>query len=714
MRLRWLLRLVGAFLIVAVVTPVTSAVVALGTLVFVPLPATLPQAEPGLESRISHVLDKDGNEIAIFREFETSITVQPTDIPAVLKQAVISAEDRGFYSHGGIDIRGTLRALWADVRSGQRLQGGSTITQQYARLAYEEIGTERTISRKIREAILAAQLDRAEDKEEILFSYLSRVYLGEGAYGVGAASETYFRKPVNQLTLSESALLAGLIPAPTRYSPRDHPEIAEQKRLLVLRAMFEEGYIDQPTHDAAVAEPLWLMVNGEPPGPATVVWPPIQQSTAYPFFTDYVRLWLSDRLPGCTRDSCPIIDGGGLVIETTLDADAQLAAQEEVSARLDGTDPGLEMALVAVEPPTGFVRAMVGGRDYYGVSQVNTAIRNRQTGSAFKPYVLATAFAQGLTPDKTYSGGEHTVGEHTFHNYGGGQYGTLALRNATWRSINTVYTRLIQDVGVQQTMEMATRVGVSMPAYDPGVYGLAVALGVIEITPLEMASAFGVFGNHGRRAAPTPVLKVTDFHGNVLIDNTMAAEQAEQVIDPVVADNVTDVLRGVLTDGTAAGKDIGRPAAGKTGTADDSANAWFVGYTPTLSTAVWMGFRDCGAGPQCAMRDIAGVRGPITGGSAPATVWQRFMRRALQGVEPTDFTEPAPIETVADAARRDARGGFDPGPRKRAAGTGEGGPYVYSLDPPPAVAPTTTSTSTPTSSTSSSTTSTTDGGGILD
>jgi penicillin-binding protein 1A len=711
--MRVLVRLVGAFLIVAVATPVAAATVALGTLVFAPLPATLPQAEPGLESRISHVLDKDGNEIAVFREFETSIAVHPEDIPAVVKQAVISSEDRDFYSHGGIDVRGTLRALWADVQSGHTVQGGSTITQQYARLAFEEIGTERTISRKIREAILAAQLDRAEDKEEILFAYLSRVYLGEGAYGVGAASETYFRKPVNELTLSEAALLAGLIPAPTRYSPRDHPDVAEQKRRLVLDAMLQEGYIDQPTHDAAAAETLWLMANGEPPGPATRVWPPVQQQTAHPFFTDYVRLWLSDHLPDCTRDSCPIIDSGGLVIETTLDPRAQQAAQEEVSARLDGTDPSLEMALVSVEPPTGFVRAMIGGRDYYGVSQVNTAIRNRQTGSSFKPYVLATAFAQGLTPDKTYSGALHTVGDHTFHNYGNARFGTLDLRTATWKSVNTVYTRLIEDVGVQQTMEMAARVGVSMPTYDPSVYGLAVALGVIEITPLEMASAFGVFGNHGRRAPPTPVLKVTDFAGNVLIDNSAAAERAEQVIEAVVADNVTDVLRGVLTNGTAAGRDIGRPAAGKTGTADDSANAWFVGYTPTLSTAVWMGYRDCGAGVECGMHDVAGVRGAVTGGSAPAIVWQRYMRRALQGVEATDFTEPAPIDSVADAAKRQARGGFDPGPRRRAAQTDGGGPYVYVLDPPPAVPPTTTSTTSPVSTTSSSSTSTTDGG-LLD
>ena len=702
--MRGFFRTVAALGIVGFLTPVVCAAVVLGTLVFLPLPATLPEVQPGLESRITHLLDADGNEIAVFREFETSIPVQPADIPQLLKDAVISTEDRGFYSHGGIDLRGTIRALWADVRQGGAVQGGSTITQQYVRLAFEEVGTERTISRKIREAILASQLDRQYPKDEILFGYLSSVYLGEGAYGVGAAAETYFRKPVSQLTLSEAALLVGVIPAPTVYSPRDNPEGAESKRQLVLGNMLSEGYIAQADYDAAIAQPLWLAANGAAPGPATVVYPPITQQSARPWFTDYVRRWLEVNLEGCAPGVCDAIYRGGLTVETTLDPRAQDAADAAVARMLEGTDPTLQMALVAVEPPTGFVRAMVGGHDFLA-NQVNTALgaagggTDRQTGSAFKPFVLATAFEQGIQPTTVYSGAPHDVsqpcgGQQVLGNYGGARYGSLPLRQATWNSVNTIFTRLILDVGVEQTMDLANRLGAGVPAYDPGVHCASVALGALESSPLHMASAFGVFANHGRRAEPTPVLRVIGPDGTVWIDNTEAQDEAEQVLAPEVADNVTDVLRGVLTDGTAAGKGIGRPAAGKTGTTENNRNAWFVGFTPGLSTAVWMGYLD----QSIELTRIRGVR-TVTGGTLPAQTWQRFMNDALEGVDPAEFDEPAPIPDVRDAARRSQRGGFDPG-RRRApdAGLAADG-FVEEEQAPTVSAPDTTTTTEPNSST---------------
>jgi len=273
---------------------------------------------------------------------------------------------------------------------------------------------------------------------------------------------------------------------------------------------------------------------------------------------------------------------------------------------------------------------------------------------------------------------------------------------------------------VRETFDMATRLGISMPAFDPAVstpnglidaanpatvYGLAVALGSVEASPLEMASAYAVFANHGRRAPPTPVLRVLGPDGEVLLDNTGAAEAATQVLAPEVADNVTDVLRGVLTDGTAAGRALNnRPAAGKTGTAQENANAWFVGYTPTLSTAVWFGYRDCGAGPQCKIQGVAGVRGPMTGGSAPARLWQRFMNRALDGVPVTEFAEPAPIPDVRDQALRDLRGGFDPGPSRRPSSLATEG-WIENAAPPHAVVPETTTSTSSTSTTSPASTS---------
>jgi membrane peptidoglycan carboxypeptidase len=248
------LRSVAAFLIVSVFTPITCVIVIFGALVLLPLPATLPEPKPILESDVNHVLDVDGNEIAVYKHFETYIKVEPQDIPQVVKDAVVAAEDKNFYEHGGIDIGSTIRAFLDDVQNRSAVQGGSTITQQYVKNAFTT--GERTLGRKIREAILASQLDRLKSKDEILYDYLSTIYFGEGAYGVGAAAQTYFRVPTPQLTLSQSALLASVIPAPSRYSPRVNPDLAEQRRVIVLDEMLAQGRIDQASHDAAVAEPV--------------------------------------------------------------------------------------------------------------------------------------------------------------------------------------------------------------------------------------------------------------------------------------------------------------------------------------------------------------------------------------------------------------------------------------------------------------------------
>jgi penicillin-binding protein 1A len=693
------MRSVAAFVIVSVVTPVTCVIVIIAALIFLPLPATLPEPKPILESGITHVLDTQGNEIGVFKHFETYLDVPQASIPQVLKNAVVSAEDRNFYKHGGVDVGSTIRALWDDIQNRATVQGGSTITQQYVKNAFTT--GERTIARKIREAILASQLERTLDKDTILYKYLSTIYFGEGAYGVGAAAQTYFRiapEQISTLTVSQAALLASIIPAPSRYSPRVNPWIAEQRRVLVLDQMRDQGYIDQTQHDAAVAEHLWLATDGDAPGPATVVYPPQQQVSIQPWFTQYVKEWLEANLPGCQPGSCPLLDAGGLTVKTTLDPKVQQAAEEEVANAMGDNDPRLQMALVAVEPPTGFVRALVGGRDFEpGVNEYNTAIRDpgRQPGSSFKPFVLAAALEEGIQPTRRYSGATFVAPNgDTIHNVEGEGSGTFDLRSATVHSVNAVFARLILDVGVDKAMEMAQRLGVDMPAYDPNRFGASVALGAIEAKPLQMASAYGVFANHGRRAAPTPVLQVIGPNGQVILDNSKAAESAAQVIPEVVADNVTDILRGVLVNGTAAGKGLGdRPAAGKTGTAEGAGNAWFVGYTPTLSTAVWMGYQDC----NCPMRGINGVR-EVFGGTIPASTWQRFMKRALDGVPVTEFAEPAPIKTFADDARRSARGGFDPGPRRYPSTPSGGGGYEVEVTPPDASAPTTTTTS-PTSTT---------------
>jgi penicillin-binding protein 1A len=693
--LRVVLRKLGrglASMVMVLFTPIVCVAVVLATLIFMPLPATLPQPRAGVESSVSHVLDADGNEIGIYKQFDTNIPVNQADIPQVLKDAVVSAEDKHFYDHGGVDVAATVRALIDDLQSGEVVQGGSTITQQYVKNAFTN--GDRTVARKVYEAILASQLDRQVDKDTILYRYLSAIYFGSGSYGVGAAAQTYFRKPVSQLNLSEAALLAGVIPSPSKYSPLVDPLLAEQRRRLVLDLMLQQGRITQAAHDLTSLVPVWLSDNGPPPGPATIVYPPEQQQSTQPWFTDYVHSWLETHLPGCQLHACPLLDKGGLRIVTTLDPRLQQAAQDEVAATMGRNDLELEMSLVSVEPPTGFVKAMVGGRDW-AFSQVNTGLAPRQPGSSFKPFVLAAAFEQGIQPSKVYSGAPLRLPDGTtIRNYGGEQFGRLELRQATWHSVNGVFARLILDAGVDKTMAMAQRLGADMPAYSPSVYGASVALGVIDVSPLQMASAYGVFADHGKKAPPTPVLQVFDRDGKLILDNTHAADQAQQVVSDVVADNVTDVLRGVLVSGTAAGKGLGpQPAAGKTGTAEDAANAWFVGYTPTLSTAVWMGHMHCGAGPQCGMHNVNGVR-EVTGGTIPASTWQNYMKRALDGVPVTDFNQPAPIEPPTPAPELDARKGFDPGNRRYPAAVPREGPYVNDIQAPSASAPTTTTTTT--------------------
>ena len=682
------LRAVAAFAIVSVVTPITCVAVILAALIFLPLPATLPKPKPILESDVTHVLDKDGNEIAVFKHFETYIKLNPADIPQVMKDAVVSAEDKHFYDHGGVDVGATLRALWDDLRNQKTVQGGSTITQQYVKNAFTT--GERTIARKVREAILAGQLERAKTKDEILAEYLDTIYFGEGAYGLVAAAQTYFRKTVPQLTLSEAALLAEVIPAPSVYSPRVNAAVANQRRVQVLDEMLQTGKITQAQRDEAAAQNIWLAWTGDAPGPATLVYPPQQQQSSQPWFTQYVKNWLEAHLPGCQPGNCPLLDKGGLTVTTTLDPKVQLEAEDEINKTVGDDDPNLQMALVSVEPPTGYVRAMVGGRDF--TDQNNYAIGyGRQPGSSFKPYVLATAFEEGIQPTKVYSGDPFTKYGTTINNAepGGGSY---TLRDGMIHSVNAVYARLIDDVGVDKTMQMAQRLGVDMPAYDPAKYGISVALGAIEVKPLQAAAAYAVFANHGKRAPATPVLQVVDASGKVIVDNSHAADEAKPVISDVVADNVTDVLRGVLTQGTAAGKDLGdRPAAGKTGTTDDFGDAWFVGYTPTLSTSVWMGYKDC----RCPMHNINGVRS-VFGGTIPASTWQHFMKRALDGVPVTEFAEPPPIQTFADDAKRAQRHGFDPGPRRYPSGVPGGGPYEVDATPPEAVAPATTTSTTST------------------
>lgn len=705
-----------AFLIVAVLTPAATAGVLLATNLFVPLPSVIPEPEQLDAIQFSNVYDANGTVIHTYKQFDQNIPVTMGDIPAVMKNAVIAAEDRNFYNHGGVDVRGTMRALVTDVRQGELAEGGSTITQQLAKNAYG-IGSDRTISRKIKEAILASQLDRSLPKEQILFQYLSIVYFGEGAYGIGAAAQVYFQKPVNDLTISESATLAGLIPAPSRFNPRTDPATAEIRRKQVLNAMLEEDLITQAEYDVALAEVIWPDTQGPPPGPATIVRSPQVEGTRYPWFIQYLTSYLAEEF-----GSEDLLYRGGLDIYTTLDPIVQAEAEATVAETVDGQDVivtkdengvdvphVLQASITAIEPPTGFVRAMVGGREFGpGSTGLSTEANlsagigtpGRQVGSSFKPFVLAEAFEQGITPDSVYSGGPLTIGDYSPTNFGGAVYGDMTLREATEKSVNTVFVRLMDEVGPDAVVALANRTGLRIPEIDPTIdgSGLSIGLGSRSIPTMDMASGYATFANGGVHVAPTPVVRVFDPEGALLLDRS--EPDGEQAIKAATADNVTDVLRGVISSGTASGRGINRPAAGKTGTTNDNRDGWFVGYTPTLSTAVFVGYD-----PPESLR-VKGVA--LTGGSAPARAWQRFMRAALANVPVTDFNEPAPIVKPASEELQRERRGFGPGTRDNIASTSDGGPYVEDLEAPIAPVPTnpTTSTSSTTQLDSSSTSTT--------
>lgn len=647
--LSWWRRAVRAatlFVFVNVVLPLTVCVAVVATFLIAPLPAALPEERPQAGSLGSTVYAADGTTIGEFQESETRLPIPASEIPDTLKRAVVAAEDQDFFAHSGVDLRALARAFVADVRAGGVRQGGSTITQQLVKNVYT--GGDRSLVRKIRETLLAAQVERALDKDEILARYLNTIYLGDSVFGVEAASQSYFRKPAKELNLSEAALLAGLIPAPSRYSPRRHPEEAEQKRNVVLDRVQSYGLATE----AEVAEAR---------ADAPTIYPPVHMVGRHPYFLDYVRIYLLD-VKGYSPD---LVYRGGWKIETSLDVVLQDQAEQLIERTLDDPDDP-DASLVALEPQSGLVRALVGGKDWTQ-SQVNLALgrlgggSGRQAGSSFKPFVLAQALRAGVAPTKRYRapGSIQPKGfTQPVENYGGSSYGSADVRTATWKSINTVYVQLILDAGIRETAELARRMGIT--SVDPAEAQGGIALGTQEVSPLDMASAFGVFAAGGMRAAPSPVLRITDSEGRVIEDNTRA--RSTRVLEEPVADNVTAILEGVITKGTGTKARIGRPAAGKTGTSQRNENAWFVGYTPTLSTAVWMGYRR-GNVP---MRNVQGVR-VVDGGTIPAQLWSNFMKDALEGVPVTDFNDAGSIESLAEQARRERRGGLLPGRRRQPA-----------------------------------------------
>jgi penicillin-binding protein 1A len=559
------------------------------------------------------LLAADGSQLARLHGAQDRTAVTLDKVPRTLRDAVVATEDRRFYEHDGVDLVGMLRALVSDVTGGG-MQGGSTITQQYVKNAY--LTSEKTLDRKVDEARMAIELEHTLTKDQILERYLNTIYYGHGAYGVASATRVYFGKPVDKLTLAESAMIAGVIRSPGRFSPYLDAAAAKARRDLVLGLMLDQGKISQADHDAAVATPIALAGLKRAAGAA-------------PWFVEWVRGQLVERF-----GSAEVLRGG-LTVKTTLEPKMQASAEKAVAAVLDGKDDPAA-AIVAVEPGTGAVRALVGGRDTSQHFDIATQGR-RQPGSAFKPFVLATALSRGVSPRQRYdsSSAALRLPEGGSWQVSGPGDGLVSVTVATQKSVNPVFARLILATGAQPVVDMAHTLGITSDIEAVP----AIALGGLRqgVSPLEMADAYATLAAGGRKAEPYALQTVTGPDGTILFEAKPAAKKA---ISPALAWLVTDILTGVIDRGTGTAADIGRPEAGKTGTTQNNGDAWFVGYVPQLAASVWVGYPDA-ARP---MTDVHGTA--VTGGTLPARIWKRFMEGALAGTPTRDF--PRPTGVVAE------------------------------------------------------------------
>ncbi len=564
----------------------------------------------------TQVLDRHGRVIARLHAEADRVDIPISEMPAVVRQAVIAAEDHNFYKHGGVSIPSMLRAAFVNVTGLGVRQGGSTITQQYVKNAY--VGNQRTIWRKVKEAVVAIKLERQFSKDEILADYLNTIYFGRGAYGVEAAARTYFSKGARALTLEEAALLAGMIRAPEYYDPvRDVAyDRAKARRDRVLDQMAGLGFIERDQADTAKAKKI-VVRRGTTAASSALVGA---------HFVEDIRRKLVAQF-GASR-----VYSGGLIVRTTLDFKLQRFAEDAVKEVLDRpTDP--EAALVAIDPETGGVLAMVGGRQF-SERQFNLASQGRrQAGSAFKPFVLGAAIDDGISIRSQFKAPASITLETGFEpwkveNYDKKNYGTLDLLQATEFSVNTVYAQLILKVGPKRAAAIAEQAGItSKLSAVPSL-----TLGTSPVSPVEMAGAYAGFATGGMHAAPYTITSVQDSDRKSIFRVKVEPARA---LDEAVANTVAYALQQVVKSGTGTRARLGaRPVGGKTGTTENHIDAWFVGFTRQISTAVWMGYPE-------GKRTMERVRGiAVTGGSFPAQIWKAFMEKAVEGMPVEGFGKP--------------------------------------------------------------------------
>jgi penicillin-binding protein 1A len=615
---------------------VVLAVAGVAVAAYVYWPTDLPPVKaleeytPSVGSRVY----SDDDEFLTEFQAEKRIFVPLQQIPPALRNGIIAVEDSRFYSHFGVDVRGVLRAAYANFRHGRVVEGGSTITQQLAKVLF--LTPDRSFSRKVKEALLALELEKRYSKDRLLELYLNQVYMGHGAFGVEAASRMYFGKSVQDLTLPEAAMLAALPRSPGNYSPFERPELAQRRRAIAIGRLLEQGYISEAEAKAANRAPLGLVPSERRRGSGQYFLEYLQQSLEAKYGSD-------------------VLYKSGLAIYTTLDATLQRASEQALrdglqalvtrqTARVAGrAGKGAptavlspEGAVVVMEAPTGYVKALIGGVDF-SRTEFNRALHaHRQPGSAFKPFVYLAALEAGHAPTEILDDSPIryvTAGKvWAPENYDGKFRGSVTLQQALEESINVPTIRLLEEIGVDRVIDVARRAGIQSPLPRD----LTLALGSGDVTLLELTAAYGTFANQGVHMEPLMVRYVTDAQGRLIEENI---PQGREAIDPTIAIGLTQMLRGVVERGTAVGaRVLERPLAGKTGTTNDFSNAWFVGYTPSLVAGVWVG------------HDRPRTLGPDeTGARVALPIWVALMRTALRNQPVEDFPA-APARAPATQA----------------------------------------------------------------
>ncbi len=551
----------------------------------------------------------DGEVIKTFAAYTYS-NVELKEVPEDLVKALIATEDKNFYKHPGYDMIGLARSMVANVLAGHVVQGASTITQQLSRILF--LSNEKTFTRKIKELQVAAQIEKTISKDKILEMYLNNVYLGSGAYGVKGAAQIYFNKSLNQLTLPEMALIAGLPQAPSVYSPYNNIKLAEKRRNQVLLRMYKMKYIDKETLDKAKKAPIKLSTM-----------PAMYATNKAPYFCDYVMKDLQKL--GFTEDE---IVNGGLRVITTLNYRAQLKANEAIVKNLKAwglTRDKNQAAVFSFSPIDGRILVYAGGKDYTKSQYDRVSQSARPSGSAFKPFIYTAAIEKGYSPNDMIDDLPFKAGDWTPRNYGNKYRGPIPLYTALMVSSNVCTARLMDAIGVRPVIQLARVMGITTPI----PYDYTISLGSNSVKLFEMTRAYGVFANGGFKVEPYAIERVESSRGTILYEAKKA--RTSKVLNINTAATMTAIMKTVITNGTGRAANIGKPAAGKTGTTDDSKDAYFIGFTPDVVTGVWVG------------NDDNSQMGGITGGTIPALIWKDVMTVATEPYGNSDFEYPEVI-----------------------------------------------------------------------